>query len=335
MKFPGAPPENPNSPLKVPAEPVGGPAPPVRPVLTGAAPLRLLHAPLRSRGLLPLPPPARGSPRARSDPAAAVGCAVPGRRGRCGGGEGGSGRRSQTRPWRRRRKRCSCGGRKGWERRKEGEGWVRTERWGGELSQRQQVFQGDRCPQLHARGSPVAIAGSGRLGIGDGGRDAGTGRGGGGRGGGRKRRGWQKDETYVLRPLPSAEPQLRRLAAVPPPNSCSGRGEPKSKAPPRKKITMQSGTAHGKDLFLSPDIAPPAAHPQKESKTVPTSPPNTYTPNTFQPFASLTAGNGPAAHRGAPQPAWSSPGPPSAAGGAQGAQPPPAAAASSCRQGPY
>lgn len=180
MKFPGAPPENPNSPLKVPAEPVGGPAPPVRPVLTGAAPLRLLHAPLRSRGLLPLPPPARGSPRARSDPAAAVGCAVPGRRGRCGGGEGGSGRRSQTRPWRRRRKRCSCGGRKGWERRKEGEGWVRTERWGGELSQRQQVFQGDRCPQLHARGSPVAIAGSGRLGIGDGGRDAGTGRGGGG-----------------------------------------------------------------------------------------------------------------------------------------------------------
>lgn len=51
---------------------------------------------------------------------------------------------------------------------------------GGELSQRQQVFQGDRCPQLHARGSPVAIAGSGRLGIGDGGRDAGTGRGGGG-----------------------------------------------------------------------------------------------------------------------------------------------------------
>lgn len=204
---------------------------------------------------------------------------------------------------------------------------------GGELSQRQQVFQGDRCPQLHARGSPVAIAGSGRLGIGDGGRDAGTGRGGGG--GGRKRRGWQKDETYVLRPLPSAEPQLRRLAAVPPPNSCSGRGEPKSKAPPRKKITMQSGTAHGKDLFLSPDIAPPAAHPQKESKTVPTSPPNTYTPNTFQPFASLTAGNGPAAHRGAPQPAWSSPGPPSAAGGAPGAQPPPAAAASSCRQGPY
>lgn len=183
MKFPGAPPENPNSPLKVPAEPVGGPAPPVRPVLTGAAPLRLLHAPLRSRGLLPLPPPARGSPRARSDPAAAVGCAVPGRRGRCGGGEGGSGRRSQTRPWRRRRKRCSCGGRKGWERRKEGEGWVRTERWGGELSQRQQVFQGDRCPQLHARGSPVAIAGSGRLGIGDGGRDAGTGRGGGGGGG--------------------------------------------------------------------------------------------------------------------------------------------------------
>lgn len=186
------------------------------------------------------------------------------------------------------------------------------------------------CSRLPGSHSGVGTAGDrGRR------QRRGHGEGRGGRGGGRKRRGWQKDETYVLRPLPSAEPQLRRLAAVPPPNSCSGRGEPKSKAPPRKKITMQSGTAHGKDLFLSPDIAPPAAHPQKESKTVPTSPPNTYTPNTFQPFASLTAGNGPAAHRGAPQPAWSSPGPPSAAGGAQGAQPPPAAAASSCRQGPY
>lgn len=117
------------------------------------------------------------------------------------------------------------------------------------------------------------------------------------------------------RPLPSAEPQLRRLAAVPPPNSCSGREEPKQQSSPTKKKIAKWRSPRQGPLPL-PGHCSPAAHPQKEPETahVPP-PPNTYTPNTFQPFASLTAGNRPAAHRGAPQPARSSPGPPSAAGG--------------------
>ena len=73
------------------------------------------------------------------------------------------------------------------------------------------------------------------------------------------------------RPLPSAEPQLRRLAAVPPPNSCSGREEPKQQSSPTKKITLQSGTAHGKDPFLSPDTAP-LQPTHRKNQRLPTSP---------------------------------------------------------------
>lgn len=207
-----------------------GPGPPSPPGTHGssAAPAPTCPAPLP--GAPPAAAPRPGQPQGTVRPRCGRGVRGARAKGGAQGGEGGSGRRSQTRPWRRRRKRCSCGGREGWERRKEGEGWVRTGTGGAELSQCQQVFQGDRCPRLHARGSPVAIAGSGRPGIGDGGRDAGTGR------EGRKRRGWQKDETYVL-----PAPALCRAATSPlgcsPPSKfvLRARGAKAAKLPHKKK----------------------------------------------------------------------------------------------------